>query len=276
MPSRSLVAGAKRGVVLSGSVITILSGKGGCGKTTIASNLAVVLSDGGASSVCLVDLDLALGDIASSLGITPSGSLLGAITADGHLDLDRLPELLTHYLDGVDCLLAPVGPGESEKIPAQVIEELLIALRAGYDYVVIDTPARISSRVLAALDSSDHHVLLTTPEYPAVKRLRLTIDMLALLARRGATTSIVVNRADAVGSLPDDAIDAITRAPIAGRVPFSPAVAVSINAQTPLAVSDPLHPVAIAIRRFAVMHLGLPPKTVVGCPGRGRDRDPPR
>jgi pilus assembly protein CpaE len=246
---------------LSGSVITILSGKGGCGKTTIANNLAVVLSDGGESRVCLVDLDLALGDVASSLGLSASASLLTGVLADGRLNSDHLPDLLTPYLNGVDCLLAPAGPGDSEKIPAQVIEDLVHELRTRYDYVVIDTPGRISSRVLAALDSSDHHVVVSTLEFPALRRVRLTVEMLRLLAHRGASTSIVLNRADLEGTFTDAEIDKIVRSPIAARVPVSPAVGVSINDQSPLAVSDPDHPVVSAIRDFAVTHLGMSRRT---------------
>jgi pilus assembly protein CpaE len=245
-------------------VITILSGKGGCGKTTIAINLAIVLSDEGASRVCLVDLDLALGDIANSLGLRAGASLLTAVTAGGHLDPDLLPDLLTPYLDDVDCLLAPVTPGESEKIPAQVVEDLLHELRSRYDYVVIDTPGRMSSRVLAALDSSDHHVVVTTLEFPALKRVRLTVDTLTLLAHRGASTSIVLNRAEAEGTLTDAEIDEVVRSPIAARVPFSPAVGVSINEQAPLAAFDPDHPVVAAIRDLAVSHLGMPRRTAAG------------
>jgi pilus assembly protein CpaE len=258
---------------LSGSVITILSGKGGSGKTTIASNLAVVLSDEGSSRVCLVDLDLALGDVAGSLGLVPSVSLMSAISADGHLDTELLPDLLTPYRDGMDCLLAPVGPGESEKIPAQFIEELLVALRSRYDYVVIDTPGLLSSRVLAALDTSDHHVLLTTVEFPALKRARLTVDMLTLLAQRGPATSIVLNRADAEGTLSDAQIDEIVRSPIAARLPFSPAVGISINKQAPLAVSDPDHPVVVAIRDFAVTHLAMPRRTALTPPASAYQLD---
>jgi pilus assembly protein CpaE len=134
----------------------------------------------------------------------------------------------------------------------------------------------LSSRVLAALDCSDHHVLLTTFEYPALRQLRLTADMLALLASRGVTRSIVVNRVDDDGALSDAAVDEVIRAPVAGRVPSSPAVAISINERTPLAVSDPWHPVVLALRGFAETHLGLPPQAVVRAAERARDRDPPR
>ena len=60
-------------------IITVFSAKGGSGKTTVAINLAVALNDGGARQVCLVDLDLAFGDVAISLQLTPTRTLIDAL-----------------------------------------------------------------------------------------------------------------------------------------------------------------------------------------------------
>jgi Mrp family chromosome partitioning ATPase len=70
--SSAPVAGSASGrsidnaVASCGQIITVFAAKDGCGKTTLATNLAVVLHDGGARRVCLIDLDLESGDIASS------------------------------------------------------------------------------------------------------------------------------------------------------------------------------------------------------------------
>ncbi len=251
---------------MSGSLITILSGKGGCGKTILATNLAVVLSEEEASRVCLVDLDLARGDVASNLGLAPGPSLRAAMTADGHLNTKRLHHLLTPYFTGLDCLLAPLVPGEPEKVLSQYVEELLTALRSRYDYVVIDTPAQMSSLVLAAMDASDHHVLVTTPEIPAVNKLRHMLDMLDMLANRAASRSVLLNRADAAGSLTEAQVENQVRAPLAALLPTSPWVGVSINARMPLAASHPEHEVVFAIREFAAKYVAVPALASIGTP----------
>jgi pilus assembly protein CpaE len=245
-------------MAMSNSVITILSGKAGCGKTILALNLAIVLGNNDVSRVCVVDLDLARGDIASGLGLTGGPSLIAAMTDDGHLDSRRLTSLITPYITRVDCLLAPTQPGESEKISAHFIEELLAALRSHYDYVVIDTPAETSSRVLAGLDSSDHHILLTTPEIPSVHKGRLALDILDLIADRATSRSVVVNRADAAGGLTQTQIEQVVRAPIAALLPSSSRVERSINEQVPLARSHPDHPFVTAVREFASVHIATP------------------
>jgi len=186
----------------SARIITVFSAKGGCGKTTVATNLAVALNASGARQVCLVDLDLAFGDVAISLQLTPSRTLIDAVATQIMSDDDeRVSALLTPFRPGLDCILAPVEPGDAEKIPATLVSDLLERLRHRYDYVVIDTPSQFSEHVLAALDASHHHVLLTTPEVPALKNLRLTLDMLDLLSYSRDARSIVFNRSDAHGGL---------------------------------------------------------------------------
>ena len=73
-----------------------------------------------------------------------------------------------------------------------------------FDYVVVDTPAQFSEHVLTAMDVSAHHVLLTTPDVPALKNLRVTLDMLDLLSYPREIRSIVLNRSDSkVGLSPE-------------------------------------------------------------------------
>jgi pilus assembly protein CpaE len=233
-----------------GKVVTVFSPKGGSGKTTISTNLAVALNGAG-HRVCLIDLDLEFGDVAISLRLTPVRTLVDAVTADLTETDDEIQQLLTPFRDGMDCILAPIEPGESEKIPASLVAHLLGQLRRRYDYVVVDTPSQFSEHVLVALDASDHHVLLTNPELPALKNLRLTLDMFDLLGYDRARRSIVFNRDDpAVGLTAQDVEEAL-KAPIAVHVPASRDVPASINRGMPIVAAKPDHPVSAAIRRFA-------------------------
>ncbi len=59
----------------TGKVISVFSPKGGVGKTTMAVNLALALSDRGARQVCLIDMDLAFGDVAITMQLFPSHSI---------------------------------------------------------------------------------------------------------------------------------------------------------------------------------------------------------
>jgi pilus assembly protein CpaE len=232
-------------------VVTVFSAKGGTGKTTIATNLAVTLQAATNRRVCLVDLDLAFGDVAICMHLTPERTLIDAVDATYPDRQAKIDALVTAYRPGLDCILAPVGPGDAERIPAAVVDEVVKALRERYDYVVIDTPSQLSEHVLAALDRSDQHVLLTTPELPALKNLRLTLDMLDLLSYPRDARALVFNRSDDDAGLQADEIEETLKYPIAANVPASRDVPVSINRGVPLAAAKPDHAVSRAIRRLA-------------------------
>ncbi|WP_133981380.1 AAA family ATPase [Kribbella voronezhensis] len=282
----------------NGQLITVFAAKGGCGKTTLATNLATVLYDRGAHRVCLFDLDLEFGDVAGVLGLRSARSMMDALPHDaagnppysdlpyGELPLGDLPygdvsggersygdlapagvrELMTPYRPGFDCLLAPTRPGEAALIPVSLVTRLLDVLPLLYDFVVVDTPSRFSTQVLAALDAADHHVLVTTPDRPALKNLRATIDMLDLLQYDRTARSIVVNRSDAAANLPASVLDELVRSPIASHLPSWNGVPASINRGEPLVAADRDHPVSLAIRHLAAALL----------PSDGRcSRDPP-
>src|SRR5204862_1320130 len=85
-----------------GRLVTVFAGKGGCGKSTISTNLAVALADGGKRRVLLVDLDLSFGDVAIMLQLVPERSLVDAIPMSGRLDETAVRALVTPYAPGMD------------------------------------------------------------------------------------------------------------------------------------------------------------------------------
>ncbi|MGN9812302.1 AAA family ATPase [Micromonospora sp. BQ11] len=233
-------------------VVTVFSAKGGVGKSTLATNLAVSLAEGGRRRVCLVDLDLAFGDVGIMLQLTPERGIADAVAAVDRVDATLVRALLTPYAPGVDVLLAPVGPSDAERIGRDLVAKVLAAARTLVDYVVVDTPAAFTEPVLAAFDVSDVHVLVATPDVPVLKNLRVAMDTLDLLGLRGENRLVVLNRGDArVGLTPAD-VERVLKTPITAQIPSSRDVPVSINRGVPIVVEKPNHPVSAAIRDLAL------------------------
>ena len=231
-----------------GRVTTVFSAKGGCGKTTSATNIAVLLAAGGRERVCLVDLDLAFGDVAIALQLVPTRTVVDAVAMAGSLDAQGVSSLITPHSPGLDTLCAPLEPGEADRIPVTVVSELIQVLRGMYDHVVIDTPPAFTEHVLASFDVSDNFVLLATLDIPALKNLRLTLDMLTLLGYPKENWLIVLNRSDSKVGLSVSDVEQSLKCPIAAQVPSSRAVSASINKGVPIVLEQPQHPVSAAMR----------------------------
>jgi Flp pilus assembly CpaE family ATPase len=256
-----------------GQIVTVFAAKGGCGKTTLAVNLAVALAMQGAGRVCVVDLDLAFGDVGITVQLDPLRTILDALPMAGHLDESGAASLLTRYQPGLDVLLAPVTPGDAEKIPPRLVGELLGVLRGMYDFVVLDTPAQFNEHVLTAMDVSSHLVLLTTPDVTALKNLRVALDMLDMLSYPRQIRSVVVNRADSKVGLSLEQVHKVVRSDVAAHIPSSRAVPVSVNKGVPIVLGSPSHPVSQAVTRFVQQRLLASParRSAVGR-SRGKRR----
>jgi pilus assembly protein CpaE len=249
-------------------VVTVFSAKGGCGKSTLATNLAVALADGGRRRVCLVDLDLAFGDVGIMLQLPPDRGIADAAGSRDRIDPTLVRALLTSYAPGVDVLLAPVGPTDAERIDRATVVQVLAAVRTMADFVVIDTPAHFTEGVLAALDVTDVHVLVATPDVPALKNLRIAMDMLDLLGLREGRL-VVLNRSDARVGLSGSDIDRVLQTPTGAHVPSSRDVPISINRGSPIVLDKPSHPVSKAIRELAMKLSANNPRERGRLRGRG-------
>lgn len=234
----------------AGTVITVFSAKGGCGKTTLATNLAVSLADRGRRQVVLVDLDLAFGDVAIALQLFPAHTIADAIPIAGSLDGEAIRAVLTPHSPGLSALVAPVDPGTGESISADLVGRILDLLRRQFDYVVIDTPPAFDDQVIAALDVSDVIALIATLDVPALKNLKLTLETLDLLQYPREKWRVVLNRADSKVGLTVGEVEKTLRTTISSYIPSSRDVPAAINRGVPIMLDDPKHPVSLAIRQF--------------------------
>jgi pilus assembly protein CpaE len=218
----------------------------------------------------VVDLDLASGDVAISLLLDPVRTMADAVSMSGHLDTTGAASLLTRYRPGLETLLAPVTPGDAEKIPPSLVGELLAVLRTMFHYVVVDTPPQLSEHVLTALDASSHHVLVANPDVPALKNLRVVLDVLDMLSYPADIRSVVLNRAEAKLRLSQEEVERVLRTSLAAQIPASRAVPMAVNKGVPITLASPGHPVSKAIAGFARQYLLPEPAKKGGLFGRGR------
>src|SRR5947209_7870610 len=180
------------------------------------------------------------------------------------------------YCPGVGELRAPVEPAVAEEVTRGLVADIIDLARSMFDYVVIDTPPPFNDVVLAALDASHLYVLVATPDLPALKNLRVTLDMFEMLDYQREHRVVVLNRADARVGLTAADIERVIRVPIVAHVPSSRDVPISVNKGVPIVLDSPGHAVSTAIRELAVGRLagevGVQPKRLRGLLRRGGKR----
>ena len=141
-------------------VITIASGKGGVGKTSISLNLSLSLAGAG-HRVCLFDADLGLANVNILTGLYPETGLADVI--DGRRTLS---DILIRDYNGIDIIPGSSGVERLADLSRNQAAELVRAfLELGdYDYFILDTSAGISAQVLSFCRASQEMVLVATPE----------------------------------------------------------------------------------------------------------------
>jgi pilus assembly protein CpaE len=175
------------------SVVTVFGAKGGVGSTTIAANLAGALQASG-QRVCLVDLNLHLGDVLSFMDVPGTYSITDLCANMARLDDDLLRTSMIHHDSGVDVLAQSGKMEEAEQITAADVAALLSFLRRHYDRVVIDGVRGFDDISLAALDASQHVLMVLTQDVPAVRNGLRCLEMFKRLNYDESKVRVVLNR----------------------------------------------------------------------------------
>jgi pilus assembly protein CpaE len=178
-----------------GKIVTIMSPKGGAGKTMTTANVALQLAMwGDPSRVVIVDADLQFGDICIAMQIDPIHTIVEAAADLDRLDDELLESLLSTHESGLRVLAAPLEPSLADKVSTQVVVRVLGMLKRMFDYVVIDTAPFLDEPVLSILERSDDVLLVVEMDLPSVKNAKLALDTLKLLKFPLGKIKLVLNR----------------------------------------------------------------------------------
>jgi pilus assembly protein CpaE len=253
------VVARRRGAAASGtalgSLICVLGPKGGIGKTLTSANLSVALASEG-HRVALVDLDLQFGDVGLSLGLSPQRTIYDLVRSGGSLDTEKVEAYLTAHDSGARVLMAPTRPDHAGAVTVDFLRELYPLLRACNDFVVVDTPPGFTPEVIATIDSSTHLCLVGMLDSLSLKNTKLGLETLDLMGYDRSRICTVLNRADTNVGVTQADVTAILGAPSDVLVPSSRDVVRSINAGTPMVLSNPRSETARAYRALAATYAG--------------------
>ena len=183
------------------SIITVFNPKGGVGKTSIAVNLATVLQVRRQQKVLLVDADTVTGHIASSLGLDDVTTALEAWQDDA-APSRGLAGIATTHGNGLAVVVLATTPLHHDNLTPERVTEQLLAARAGFDTIIVDTHPDYGSVNLALFRRSDRILVPVTPDVPAIRAAMQFIDVATELGVRDRL-AMVVNRANSGVSVGD-------------------------------------------------------------------------
>jgi septum site-determining protein MinD len=170
-------------------VITITSGKGGVGKTTAVANLAVALASNGSKVVC-IDGDIGLRNLDVILGLENRIVYDIVDVIEGRC---RLKQAMIRDKKLPNLYLIPAAQTRDKNaVSPSDMTRLIKELRAGYDFVLIDSPAGIERGFRNAIAAADRVLVITNPEVSAVRDADRVIGILE--AEEKGPAALIINR----------------------------------------------------------------------------------
>ena len=245
----------KVGVSDACRVVSVFSPKGGVGKTTIAFNLAVSLSQMGVATA-LIDGSLQYGDLRALLKVPDDVPSILDLPTDRVQESD-LREVMWRDPAGIDILLAPPRVEMAEMITPRDVEKTISLLRRLYQAVVIDTSSTLVETTLALLDGSDVVLLIVTYDSTTIHNTIAVAEVFASIGYPPEKVHYLINRSDSSGGIGKDEM---MRA-LGHRVDFEVVsdgrlVVGANNEGMPFVVSSPDAAISQDVRRVAQVIMG--------------------
>jgi pilus assembly protein CpaE len=158
-------------------LIAVFSPKGGVGTTTVAVNLALMLAARQPDQVALLDLAGGIGQVWTHLDLSPRVTL-GDLLRDGHAQDDSaaFAAYLTRHASGLRVLPAPAAP--IPVLPADQASRIVETALAAVPTVIVDAGSRLEPGTETILGLADDVLLVVTPEFAALKSVRMAFDHL--------------------------------------------------------------------------------------------------
>lgn len=170
-------------LVTNCQVITFYSPKDGLGRTTFLTNFGMGLARS-KKKVAILDFDLQFGDVNVLVGVETRKTLAELLQEQSNPTIDAVRQYLTIHESGVHVLCAPRNPEYAEKINNDQIEKIITALKAYYDYILIDTSAMFNDCLLTCCELSTKIMFFTRPDIAMLRRSKKAISMLSSLGQK--------------------------------------------------------------------------------------------
>lgn len=221
-----------------GRVVSFISNKGGVGKSTLATNVAVSAARYHKLRVLLIDASIQMGVDAALLDLRPNATLTDLARESDRLDATMIRQSATSHASGLDLLAAPADAIEAMEVDDLFLARVISLARQSYDLVVVDTFPMFDRVVIAALDLSDHVYVILENVVPTLLGGIKLIEVLNRIGCPPERQTVVINRYQRVaGALSLDEVAERLSRPIEHVLPFDKRVVAAANSGDPVALA---------------------------------------
>jgi septum site-determining protein MinD len=221
-----------------GEVIVVASGKDGVGKTVLTVNLGAVLAQN-KHSVVLMDLNFGSRNLDIYLGLENRivYDLVDVVTG-----VCRIKQAMVRdrRFENLFLISAPQSRQKASVSHKQLIA-LCQELKKVFDFIIIDAPAGIGSGLSLAISPADRAVVVTVPEYAAIRDTEIISDLLESkgINQRSVVINKIIPELYQSGLVPDpEEIAETLRLPIAGLIAYDQNIHISTNIGVPIAATQ--------------------------------------
>lgn len=225
-----------------GTVFTVSSATGGCGKTFYATNLAYYLHQYTGKRTVIIDLDLQFGEVSTALRLRPRFTISDLLSREDIEEVDlaqHIDEYVVSHDSGVMVLPAPKDPSDADRIHPVDVQRVIEAARAKFDYVIVDTPAALTEIVLAAFDLSNQLYVMATLDLPSVRHMGVFLNTLEKLKISSDNVKLILNKAERDVGLDVEQVTRLFPQGFTSVLPYAKEVTKSVNVGTPVLAFAP-------------------------------------
>jgi len=233
-------------------VISVISGKGGVGKTTTVSNLGAALVKRG-KNVIVIDGNVTTPNLSLHLGIP-----FYPITLHDVLKRKTPVEAAIYeHSTGMKVVPASLSAEAVKDTKIEKLEGALLNLLGRADVIIVDSAAGLGKEALTAMRLADELIIVTNPDLPSVTDALKTIKLAEECGTK--VLGIVLNRVKGKKhEMSLSEIKSMLSAPILTIVPEDSSVPKSIKRKKPVVHHKPKSRASIAFKKLAAKILGEP------------------
>ncbi|HET9406626.1 MAG TPA: AAA family ATPase [Candidatus Sulfotelmatobacter sp.] len=217
--------------------MAFMGAKGGCGTTTMVTQLGALLAGSLQTNSLVLDLHPDFGDAALYLKLTKTRfNFFELLENTDRLDEDFLESFLMHHSSGLNLIPAPEGSvANREALPSSAILHTLNFLRQRYDFILADLPPSLNDENLTVIRDCDQLYLVTVAEVSAVRNVVRQLEYFRSKDIPSDKINIILNRYHKNNVVSDAQIEKVLQQKILWRVPnHYPQVVKTIHEGDPL------------------------------------------